>query len=810
MARLRKLFVILLVFLGGIFSAQIVSADTVDITVSNTKLTPEKIGYKQSTEFSFDFAVPESAKEGDTTILSLPNELNFQRIASFDVYSDDGQVVAKAVADTSTKKLTLTYTNYVDKNNDTTGKMTFNVVVDSDVVKSAQDVSATLMVNTTDPSAGIVIGSGTIHYLGPVGEPDTLNFWKYGITSAKNTITYFISINTARENVSDVVIADVIKSPGLEYVEGSFKISEGDFVKNDLNYWVLQNRSDVTANYNVELSNDKTSFKVNLGNISRGFSISYRVKANYNLVGGERVENYASYSSGTTQKGEDKEVTGYQDASGSANGYNYSLGIKKVNEEGVALAGAEFTVIRKATGQVVGTLTTGVDGTATIAALLRDEYILHEVTPPSGYVAGTDVVVNPADFDSTSKIASKTIVNKKKPSEPAKVVLKATKTLEGRTLADQEFEFKLIDKAKPEVIDTVKNDATGLVSFKELTFNAPGNYTYTVNEVNGGAEGIQYDSVEYDVTVTVTDAGNGQLVAIVDKDESVVKFTNKYTPTPVKATLEVTKVLSGRPLKNGEFNFVLKDENGAVVETVQNDKDGKVKFSELLFKKADTYNYTIVELNDGKVNVTYDDLEVKVKVTISDNGKGKLIATVEYPQDAEFNNKYVEPTTTTTTTTTTEEPTTTTSETTTTTEEPTTTTSETTTTTEEPTTTTSETTTTTEEPTTTTSETTTTTEEPTTTTSETTTTTEEPTTTTSETTTTTEEPTTTTSETTTTTEEPTTTTLETTTTTSEEPPVKPKRVLPSTGDTSTIWTTLLGLAILLASGLGFYFHKKKV
>ncbi|HFR3668072.1 TPA: LPXTG cell wall anchor domain-containing protein, partial [Streptococcus suis] len=74
----------------------------------------------------------------------------------------------------------------------------------------------------------------------------------------------------------------------------------------------------------------------------------------------------------------------------------------------------------------------------------------------------------------------------------------------------------------------------------------------------------------------------------------------------------------------------------------------------------------------------------------------------------------------------------------------------------------------------------------------------------------TEEPTTTTSETTTTTEEPTTTTLETTTTTSEEPPVKPKRVLPSTGDTSTIWTTLLGLAILLASGLGFYFHKKKV
>ncbi|HEM4254490.1 TPA: adhesin, partial [Streptococcus suis] len=661
MARLRKLFAILLVFLGGIFSTQIVSADTVNITVSNTKLTPEKSGYKQSIEFSFDFAVPESAKEGDTTVISLPNELTFQRNESFDVYAPDGQKVAKAVADTRTKKLTITYTDYVDKKNAVTGRMAFNVVVDSNVVKKAQEVSATIMINGSSPS--ITIGGGKINYLGPTGEPDTLNFWKYGITSAKNTITYYISINTARENVSDVVIADVIKSPGLEYVEGSLKISEGDFVKNDLNYWVLQNRSDVTDKYNVELSNDKTSFKINLGNISRGVSISYRVKANYNLVNGEVVENNITYSSGTTKKGDYTSKFAYQGASGTASGYNYSLGIKKVNEEGVALAGAEFTVIRKATGQVVGTLTTGVDGTATIAGLLRDEYILREVTPPSGYVAGADVVVNPADFDSTSKIASKTIVNKKKPSEPAKVVLKATKILEGRALADQEFEFKLIDKAKREVIDTVKNDATGLVSFKELTFNAPGNYTYTVNEVNGGAEGIQYDSVEYDVTVTVTDAGNGQLVAIVDKDESVVKFTNKYTPTPVKATLEVTKVLSGRPLKNGEFNFVLKDENGAVVETVQNDKDGKIKFSELLFKKADTYNYTIVELNDGKMNVTYDDLEVKVKVTISDNGKGKLIATVEYPQDAEFNNKYVEPTTTTTTTT--EEPTTTTSETTT-------------------------------------------------------------------------------------------------------------------------------------------------
>ncbi len=142
--------------------------------MSNTKLTPEKSGYKQSIEFSFDFAVPESAKKGDTTVISLPNELTFQRNESFDVYAPDGQKVAKAVADTRTKKLTITYTDYVDKKNDITGHMAFNVVVDSNVVKKAQEVSATIMINGSSPS--ITIGGGKINYLGPTGEPDTLNF----------------------------------------------------------------------------------------------------------------------------------------------------------------------------------------------------------------------------------------------------------------------------------------------------------------------------------------------------------------------------------------------------------------------------------------------------------------------------------------------------------------------------------------------------------------------------------------------------------------------------------------------------------
>ncbi|MCL4913425.1 Spy0128 family protein, partial [Streptococcus suis] len=285
--------------------------------------------------------------------------------------------------------------------------------------------------------------------------------------------------------------------------------------------------------------------------------------------------------------------------------------------------------------------------------------------------------------------------------------LAVKKTLTGRELKEDEFEFVLKNKANEEVA-TAKNDKDGNVKFKELTFDKAGTYTYTVTEKNGGTtdKGVTYDGKTITATVTVTDNGSGELSAAVSYSDET-PFNNTYAVSSTRAELAVKKTLTGRELKEDEFEFVLKNEANEEVATAKNDKDGNVKFKELTFDKAGTYTYTVTEVVGGDTAIIYDSLKIKVTVVVTDDGEGKLIAKVEYPEDIEFNNEYVEPTTTTTT----EEPTTTT-----TTEEPTTTT-----TTEEPTTTT-----TTEEPTTTT-----TTEEPTTTT-----TTEEPTTTT-----TTEEPT---------------------------------------------------------------------
>ncbi|MGT2712125.1 Spy0128 family protein [Streptococcus oriscaviae] len=170
-----------------------------------------------------------------------------------------------------------------------------------------------------------------------------------------------------------------------------------------------------------------------------------------------------------------------------------------------------------------------------------------------------------------------------------------------------------------------------------------------------------------DTPVEVTVTANGAIRTI----------TNKKASTSVP--LAVKKDLTGRTLQADEFEFVLTDKDGKVVERVKNVQDGAVNFTALTFNQAGQYVYTITETNGGQTidNVTYDGKTITATITVTaEPATGALSHTVDYSDGGVFNNVYVEPTTTTTTTTT-EEPTTTTSETTTTTEEPSTTTPET-------------------------------------------------------------------------------------------------------------------------------------
>lgn len=206
-----------------------------------------------------------------------------------------------------------------------------------------------------------------------------------------------------------------------------------------------------------------------------------------------------------------------------------------------------------------------------------------------------------------------------------------TKNLTGRDMTAGEFEFQLLEGGN--VVATGTNDASGKVALSPITYTKPGAYNYTLCEVGGGSQkaGVQYDGNTFAVTTTVIDNGNGTLSVAhkVDNDANAVGFTNSYTPAATSVTLGASKVLNGKSLDAEEFTFVLTDEGGKKV-TATNDANGMVVFPAIQYGEAGTYQYTIAEVKGDESDVTYDESEYAVTVTVEDNGEGSLVATVAY------------------------------------------------------------------------------------------------------------------------------------------------------------------------------------
>ncbi|HIU04932.1 MAG TPA: DUF11 domain-containing protein [Candidatus Coprousia avicola] len=122
--------------------------------------------------------------------------------------------------------------------------------------------------------------------------------------------------------------------------------------------------------------------------------------------------------------------------------------------------------------------------------------------------------------------------------DPTTVTFGAAKALEGREIAEGEFEFELKD-AQGDVVATATNDADGAVTFEPQTFGDAGTYEFTISEVQGDAEGVTYDTTVYDVVLTLVDNGKGGLEVTeltYNGAAALPVFTNTYTepPAPVE------------------------------------------------------------------------------------------------------------------------------------------------------------------------------------------------------------------------------------------------------------------------------------
>lgn len=198
---------------------------------------------------------------------------------------------------------------------------------------------------------------------------------------------------------------------------------------------------------------------------------------------------------------------------------------------------------------------------------------------------------------------------------------------------------------------TVRN-ATGNVDFGEVAYtmaDAGKTYEYTIAEAatDDSPKGVSVDGGTRVVRVSVTDNGDGTISATATDGDgnslgtgSKFSFTNAYRVTQTSATIQGTKSLEGRELRDGEFTFELL-EDGRQVAMTSNDAEGRFSF-DLTYDKPGEHEYLVREVVPGETRgVSFDTHEAVAHVSVSDNGAGALVANVTYPGgDVSFKNTY--------------------------------------------------------------------------------------------------------------------------------------------------------------------------
>ena len=604
---------------------------SLDITDEHGRPLTRALKKWETFKITGTFKLPNNqVNQGDKTTIKLPNELQFSGQLNFEVKDSNNNVVAHAVADSTTKTLTLTYTDYPSKHSNVTGSFYFYAYVDHKVVKMKQKVNLQFLINKRAIAKSIDFDG--------IPPAEKSNITKSGWIDSGKVLHYQVPINRSGLSFPNAVIKDTLPNSSLEYLEHTFRIYKGTWTPNSDQVWDLTSKTDVTNQFKSKLIWTENGFTLDLGNISpnEGYYITYDVKAKYTPVDGEKFVNNVKLLSQGTIKGEVNFTNSYFEGGGKAEGYVYKIKIRKKDDQGKLLKGAEFQVIRDRTKQVVQTVTTDDNGNAEITGLLKDTYTIKETKAPEGYQLSTEEIkVKPEDFGATKSV-TKDIINKK--NEKTSAQLQVGKELVGRKLKDQEFEFELKKEGEQNPLQTKTNDANGKVTFEPITYTEEGTHKYIISEKKSltPERGIYYDPEDIQVTVKVSRNQAGKLVTEVTYQgngangqlEKKDTFTNHYIPDKTSTKLSATKKLVGRDLQNGEFEFELKDlqNNNKILETVKNKADGKVEFKEIEYTKAGTYNYTITEKSGNVAGVEYDPNLISVTVKVEDQG-GKLKVT---------------------------------------------------------------------------------------------------------------------------------------------------------------------------------------
>lgn len=350
-----------------------------------------------------------NVKAGDTTVVTVPEALIISS-DSFEIRDvNTNEVIAHATVDAAKKSISLTYTDYVEKHSDTNGSFFFYARIDFQKHPEKGEIPIEITINNEVKVGGKVTFKGVGD-----GNPKVLTKTSWVNSDNHKKVSYTISVNRTRENINSVTIEDHMKFTNASYVPGSIKILKGNFAF-VAGEWQFSDRTDVTDQHKVTISEDGQSFVVDLGDITEKdqYRIAYDVELNYEPVDGELLKNDAILKGKNTVVKEVTNAAAVQIAGGSGVGYVFTINIHKVDDANQPLQGAKFKVVRQANNQVIGEYVTDENGNITVSALLKDKYILTETEAPAGYsIKSADTEVNAEDFGADHSV-TKTIVNPK-------------------------------------------------------------------------------------------------------------------------------------------------------------------------------------------------------------------------------------------------------------------------------------------------------------------------------------------------------------------------------------------------------------
>ena len=368
----------------------------------------EALGRYDNFRLNAKFAIGKrgTVKAGDTTEVKIDSPIDIKS-QDFEIKDPSGNLVAKAKVDAATGKIILTFTKYVETKDDVSGSFFFYAAVNRDKFPQEGNAPVKVTVNNQVKFTGKVAS-------GVIGTAKRYPIIKTGWdTGDHKELGFRIAVNRTNEAINNVVLTDTIESKAVSYKAGSFKIFKGtwEYINGK---WELKNKQDVTSQYTVNATD--STFSINFGNLSATdqFSVEYFANVNYAAVDREVIKNKATLKRAGKEDFDSKSNVKIQIAGGEGIGYEFSIKVTKVDEKNGPLKGAKFQVIRQANGEVMGEFESNEKGEFSVKKLLRDKYIIKEVSAPKGYeLSKEDTVVEAGEFKTADKPVTKTIVNKK-------------------------------------------------------------------------------------------------------------------------------------------------------------------------------------------------------------------------------------------------------------------------------------------------------------------------------------------------------------------------------------------------------------